>query len=168
MFLVDNEERARLDGKTKWERASFAVLGTGTHTLRWTYVKDSGMADGEDRGWLDCVQWIPEATKGEWEAWVDFHGIGSPSGYEALKPLPSGKGDTLYEEFVAGLNPLDALSSLLADILVPGDEPEISWHPDLGARRVYTVEGKPFLTNEVWTAPNADSRFFRVWVSLPE
>ena len=168
VFLVDNEERARLDGKTKWERASFAVVGTGTHTLRWTYVKDSGMADGEDRGWLDCVQWIPEATKGEWEAWVDFHGIGSPSGYEALKPLPSGKGDTLYEEFVAGLNPLDALSSLLADILVPGDEPEISWHPDLGARRVYTVEGKPFLTNEVWTAPNADSRFFRVWVRMPE
>ena len=168
VFLVDNEERARLDGKTKWERASFAVLGTGTHTLRWTYVKDSGMAAGEDRGWLDCVQWIPEATKGEWEAWVDFHGIGSPSGYEALKPLPSGKGDTLYEEFVAGLNPLDALSSLLADILVPGDEPEISWHPDLGAKRVYTVEGKPFLTNEVWTAPNADSRFFRVWVRMPE
>ena len=161
-FEIDGEEKARLDGRTKWERLSFAIAGEGTHTLRWTYVKDATMAAGEDRGWLDCVQWIPEATKGEWEAWVDFHGIGSPSGYEALKPLPSGKGDTLYEEFVAGLNPLDALSSLLADILVPGDEPEISWHPDLGARRVYTVEGKPFLTNEVWTAPNADSRFFRV------
>lgn len=168
VFEIDGEEKARLDGRTKWERLSFAIAGEGTHTLRWTYVKDATMAAGEDRGWLDCVQWIPEATKGEWEAWVDFHGIGSPSGYEALKPLPSGKGDTLYEEFVAGLNPLDALSSLLADILVPGDEPEISWHPDLGARRVYTVEGKPFLTNEVWTAPNADSRFFRVRVSLPE
>ena len=168
VFEIDGEEKARLDGRTKWERMSFAIAGEGTHTLRWTYVKDATMAAGEDRGWLDCVQWIPEATKGEWEAWVDFHGIGSPSGYEALKPLPSGKGDTLYEEFVAGLNPLDALSSLLADILVPGDEPEISWHPDLGARRVYTVEGKPFLTNEVWTAPNADSRFFRVRVSLPE
>ncbi len=168
VFEIDGEEKARLDGRTKWERLSFAIAGEGTHTLRWTYVKDATMAAGEDRGWLDCVQWIPEATKGEWEAWVDFHGIGSPSGYEALKPLPSGKGDTLYEEFVAGLNPLDALSSLLADILVPGDEPEISWHPDLGARRVYTVEGKPFLTNEVWTAPNADSRFFRVWVRMPE
>lgn len=167
-FEIDGEEKARLDGRTKWESLSFAIAGEGTHTLRWTYVKDATMAAGEDRGWLDCVQWIPEATKGEWEAWVDFHGIGSPSGYEALKPLPSGKGDTLYEEFVAGLNPLDALSSLLADILVPGDEPEISWHPDLGARRVYTVEGKPFLTNGVWTAPNADSRFFRVRVSLPE
>ena len=168
VFEIDGEEKARLDGRTKWERLSFAIAGEGTHTLRWTYVKDATMAAGEDRGWLDCVQWIPEATKGEWEAWVDFHGIGSPSGYEALKPLPSGKGDTLYEEFVAGLNPLDALSSLLADILVPGDEPEISWHPDLGAKRVYTIEGQPFLTNEVWTAPNADSRFFRVWVSLPE
>ena len=167
-FEIDGEEKARLDGRTKWERLSFAIPGEGTHTLRWTYVKDATMAAGEDRCWLDCVQWIPEATKGEWEAWVDFHGIGSPSGYEALKPLPSGKGDTLYEEFVAGLNPLDALSSLLADILVPDGEPEISWHPDLGARRVYTVEGKPFLTNEVWTAPNADSRFFRVRVSLPE
>ena len=33
---------------------------------------------------------------------------------------------------------------------------------------VYTVEGKPFLTNEVWTAPAPASRFFRVWVALPE
>ena len=137
VFEIDGEEKARLDGRTKWERLSFAIAGEGTHTLRWTYVKDATMAAGEDRGWLDCVQWIPEATKGEWEAWVDFHGIGSPNGYEALKPLPSGKGDTLYEEFVAGLNPLDALSSLLADILVPGDEPEIErgysegeGHPD--------------------------------------
>ena len=167
-FLVDGVEKARLDGRTKWERTTFAVEGEGTHVLRWAYVKDGTMAAGEDRGFLDCVQWIPEATKGEWEAWIDFHGIGSPNGYEALKPLPSGKGDTLWEEFVAGLNPLDALSRFLADILVPATGPEISWHPDLGNKRVYTVEGKPFLTNEVWTAPAPESHFFRVWVSMPE
>ena len=167
VFLVDGDEKARLDGKTGWAEASFEIAGTGPHVLRWAYVKDIAMSEGEDCGWLDCVEWRPTATVGDWEAWVDFHGLASPSGYEALKPKPSGKGDTLYEEFTAGLNPLDALSRFLADIRMDATGPDVLWHPDLGAARVYTVEGKPALTNECWTAPNADSRFFRVKVALP-
>lgn len=162
-FRVDGADRLRLDGKTKWTEVSLAIAG-GNHVLRWVYAKDEGMSEGDDCGALDCVQWIPDETKGDWEKWVDYYGLLTESGYEALKTKPSGKGDALYGEFVAGLNPIDPLSRFLARIDVTGSAPVISWNPDLGDTRIYTVEGKNTLTNETWNAPNADSRFFRVRV----
>lgn len=50
--------------------------------------------------------------------------------------------------------------------------PCVTWTPDLNEggtkhERVYTVEGKAALTND-WDAVDADSRFFRVKVSMPE
>ena len=166
-FRVDGADRLRLDGRTKWTEVSLAIAG-GDHVLRWVYVKDEGMFEGDDCGALDCVQWIPDETKGDWEKWVDCYGLLTESGYEALKPKPSGKGDTLYEEFVAGLNPLDPLSRFRARIDASGDKPEISWNPDLGDARLYTIEGKNLLTDETWGAPNGNSRFFRVWVTKEE
>ncbi len=166
-FRVDGADLLRLDGRTKWTEVSLAIAG-GDHVLRWVYAKDEGMFEGDDCGALDCVQWIPDETKGDWEKWVDCYGLLTESGYEALKPKPSGKGDTLYEEFVAGLNPLDPLSRFRARIDASGDEPVISWNPDLGDARLYTIEGKNLLTDETWSAPNGDSRFFRVWVKETE
>ena len=166
-FRVDGEDLARLDGQTRWAEVSLPIAG-GDHVLRWVYAKDEGMSEGEDCGALDCVQWIPDETKGDWEKWVDCYGLLTESGYETLKPLPSGKGDTLYEEFVSGLNPLDPLSRFRARIDASVEPPSISWNPDLGDARLYTVEGKNLLTNESWSAPNNDSRFFRVWVTKEE
>lgn len=172
VFLVDGVEKARIDGETGWTEASFDVVGAGTHTLRWEYVKDIAMADGEDCGWLDCVDWRPTATLGDWEAWINLHGLASPSGYEALKPMPSGKGDTLYDEFVAGLNPLDSLSRFMAEIRMEDDAPVVTWTPDLNEggtkeERVYVVEGQAHL-GDGWGPTNAASRFFRVKVAMPE
>ena len=166
-FRVDGDDLVRLDGRTRWAEVSLPIAG-GDHVLRWVYAKDEGMSEGEDCGALDCVQWIPDETKGDWEKWVDCYGLLTESGYEALKQKPSGKGDMLYEEFVAGLNPLDPLSRFRARIDASVEPPSISWNPDLGDARIYTVEGKNLLTNESWSAPNNDSRFFRVWVTKEE
>ncbi len=176
VFLVDGVEKARIDGETGWTEAAFDVSGAGTHTLRWKYVKDIAMADGEDCGWLDCVDWRPTAALGDWEAWIDLHGLASPSGYEALKPMPSGKGDTLYDEFVAGLNPLDPLSRFLASIRMEADEPIVTPLPDLGSARTYRILGKRTLDpTEDWTdvtdIPDLDTagyRFFKVTVQMKE
>jgi hypothetical protein len=170
VFLVDGVEKARIDGETGWTEAAFDVAGAGTHTLRWKYVKDIAMADGEDCGWLDCVDWRPTVSIGDWEAWVDFHGIASPNGYEALKPMPSGKDGTLWDEFVAGLNPLDPLSRFLSGIHMDADDPVVTWAPNLGGR-IYTILGRASLTEGDWTPVTpenkAQMRFFKVKVEMP-
>jgi len=61
-FNIDGakDDYARLDGVTDWEEVS-AKLEAGTHTLRWSYVKDESDAEGEDCGWVDCVTWVADA-----------------------------------------------------------------------------------------------------------
>lgn len=40
-----------------WQQKSYNVSGAGSHTLKWVYVKDGSVDDGDDCGWVDCVQW---------------------------------------------------------------------------------------------------------------
>lgn len=166
-FLIDGTEKARIDGETRW--AKFACeVPAGAHTLRWLYFKDAGQGEGDDCAYLDQVSFIPDETKTSFESWVDYYGIGTPNGSNVLSPLPSGKGDTVREEFVAGLNPVDPGARFLADIEAT-DPIRVDRIPDLGSFRVYTVEGKENLSDESWTSPtNATHRFFRVKVSMPE
>ncbi len=72
-----------------------------------------------------------------------------------------------WQEYVAGSVPTDNASVFRAGIDVIGGEPQVSWTPDLGAARVYTVEGKTNLTDAEWGPTNAGSRFFRVKVDMP-
>ena len=44
---------APVDGQQK----SYNVSGAGSHTLKWVYIKDGSVDDGDDCGWVDCVQW---------------------------------------------------------------------------------------------------------------
>jgi hypothetical protein len=45
--------------------------------------------------------------------------------------------------------------------------PRLTWYPDLGAAREYTVRGKAKLSDAAWQTPtNAASRFFRVDAAL--
>ncbi|NLC80461.1 MAG: InlB B-repeat-containing protein, partial [Lentisphaerae bacterium] len=72
-----------------------------------------------------------------------------------------------WQEYVAGSVPTDNASVFRAGIDVIGGEPQVSWTPDLGAARVYTVDGKTNLTDTVWGPTNAGSRFYRVRVDMP-
>ena len=166
-FRVDGVDKLRLDGLTKWTEASIPI-GGGDHILRWVYAKDEGLSEGADCGALDCVQWIPDETTTRWEKWIDAYGIPTSEGYETLKSKPSGKGGTLYDEYVAGLNPLDPLSRFRARIEASGSAPEITWTPDLGDARNYMIEGKRQLSDKTWGEPDQDSRFFRVLVKERE
>lgn len=72
-----------------------------------------------------------------------------------------------WEEFVAGTVPTNGESVFRALIDVSNGVSRIAWTPDLGAARVYAVEGKASLDAGAWAPTNAASRFFRVRVSLP-
>lgn len=58
-FAVDGIERECLAGVSEWTNVSVEIAGSGEHTLRWVYQKDSSDKSGEDCAWLDEVVWTP-------------------------------------------------------------------------------------------------------------
>jgi hypothetical protein len=59
-FAVDGIERECLAGVGEWTNVSVEIAGSGEHTLRWVYQKDSSDKAGEDCAWLDEVVWTPD------------------------------------------------------------------------------------------------------------
>ena len=91
---------------------------------------------------------------------------------DALSTLVGANGRSLWASWLAGFDPSNpADSKLMASISITNGGPRITWTPDLGTNRTYTVWGTIALggTNE-WravdsTAPSATgARFFRVSV----
>lgn len=91
----------------------------------------------------------------------------SPSG----KKDASGRAMYVWQDFVAGTNPLDLNDLLRADISIENGNIVIRWTPDLNAetvQRIYHVKGKASLGNAAWGYPaRATDRFFKVEVSMP-
>ncbi len=83
-------------------------------------------------------------------------------------PLTVANGRAAWECYVAGLDPTDAASEFRVGIEFVDGAPAITWSPDLGTNRVYTVQGKDSLTDATWGATNGTSRFFRVKVEMPD
>ena len=70
-FYLDDVLKHSISGEVDWQQKSYAVTGSGSHTLKWRYVKDSSASDGSDCGWVDCLQWsgyIPVAVPTVWDA----------------------------------------------------------------------------------------------------
>ena len=78
-----------------------------------------------------------------------------------------GDGHEAWQEYVSGSVPTNRDSALRALIDVGSGWPRISWTPDLGTARVYTVEVKAWLTDAAWGPTNAGSRLFRVGARMP-
>ncbi len=78
-----------------------------------------------------------------------------------------GDGHYAWQEFVADTVPTNRESVLKSMISISNGVPTITWAPDTGAARVYTVEGKTNLTADVWGPFTSTCLFFRVKVSLP-
>ncbi len=57
-FYLNGSEQARISGEVDWQSRTFA-LPSGTQTLKWTYSKDDEIARGQDRAWVDAVQFTP-------------------------------------------------------------------------------------------------------------
>lgn len=72
-----------------------------------------------------------------------------------------------WQEYVVGSDPTDRLSAFQAGIEVVDGSPFVSWQPDLGAARKYTVQGRTDFVNDFWNTTNSASRIFRVLVEMP-
>ena len=52
---MNGTKQAEISGEVNWELKSFN-LGSGSQTLQWTYSKSASGAAGQDRGWVDEIQ----------------------------------------------------------------------------------------------------------------
>jgi RHS repeat-associated protein len=56
-FYIDDAYQTQISGEQDWQQKTYEVTGSGSHTLKWKYVKDSSTSDGSDCGWVDWLQW---------------------------------------------------------------------------------------------------------------
>jgi len=107
-------------------------------------------------------------TRGTPYTWLDLYDLVTGGNYEAAD-VNDTDSDTLaaWQEYIAGTVPTNAASVFRAGILISNDWPWVSWTPDLGSARIYTVVGKTNLADSIWSTTNANSHFFRVNVTTP-
>jgi len=55
-FYIDNVFKDGISGEVDWQQKSY-IISTGSHTLKWRYVKDGSESSGSDSGWVDYVQY---------------------------------------------------------------------------------------------------------------
>ncbi|MFZ2069999.1 MAG: hypothetical protein WAV32_00005, partial [Halobacteriota archaeon] len=53
-FYIDGMARDRISGNVDWQQKTYQI-SSGSHTLKWRYVKDDGVSRGYDCGWLDRI-----------------------------------------------------------------------------------------------------------------
>lgn len=82
------------------------------------------------------------------------------------KPLADRTYFTIWESYVADLDPTDSNMTFRATIELIDGIPEVKGDP-LSSRRKYTVLGVDNLTNSEWNVAGPESRFFKVRVDLP-
>ncbi|TQV70914.1 hypothetical protein FLL45_21545 [Aliikangiella marina] len=63
-FYIDGEEVGEWSGDVDWSTVYYP-LTTGTHTLRWSYIKDENVGEGSDTAWIDAVTGIPFTAANE-------------------------------------------------------------------------------------------------------
>jgi hypothetical protein len=175
-FSVDGIEQRRLDGMTDWEHVT-SVLGAGGHIVRWEYRKDESVSEGADCAWVDQLSFSQGPTVTTTTpvpvpyTWLDQYPVllGLASGnYEAAALADvDGDGHMAWQEYVTGSIPTNRDSVFRSLIAMSNGAPWLTWTPDLGTARVYTVEGRTNLIYGVWDTNHSGSRFFRVKVQLP-
>ncbi|MEI7900140.1 MAG: chitobiase/beta-hexosaminidase C-terminal domain-containing protein [bacterium] len=97
--------------------------------------------------------------------WLFQYGLNNFNS-DAMRDI-DGDGHMAWQEYVTGSNPTNRESVFRSLIFISNGLPCVTWTPDLGAERVYTVEGKTNLTSSSWGPTNGGSRYFRVRVDMP-
>jgi hypothetical protein len=60
-FYIDGALQGQIAGTVDWTQVSYSVAA-GSHTLLWTYAKDSSVSSGSDCGWVDKLEVVAGST----------------------------------------------------------------------------------------------------------
>jgi hypothetical protein len=72
-FFIDGVQKNQISGTVDWTQVSNTITA-GTHTLKWTYLKDVSVNTGSDCGWVDKLEITTPAADPLAEA-VDYPGL---------------------------------------------------------------------------------------------
>ncbi len=182
-------------GVTDWTNLTVLVASGGTHTIRWTYLKNASVSAAGDCAWLDGVMWTPSGAAGVPvdmgggklvmvpQTWIEEHpALVAAAGGDASAALQATAANgrmSVAECYVVGIDPESTTNDfkitsfpLKADGTpdlenIVFDPPEARWNVE-GARPV--VKGAAVLGGEWQTVTEenkASFRFFKVEVVLP-
>ena len=165
-FFIDGVEQGFINGVTSWTAATFDVAGKGSHTLTWSYIKDSEGVAGSDCAWLRSVTWTPSAEEGL-TAWLSERNLAADA--------RAANGRTAAECYALGLDPALATNDFrIVSIELVDGKPKVEWEPKTnrwtGAEINAVLKGAESLDAkfELVTEQNkASFRFFKVEVELP-
>ncbi len=59
-FYIDGVRQDRISDSEDWHEMTYEITGTSSHMLKWRYVKDGTVSEGDDCGWVDKVVWAPD------------------------------------------------------------------------------------------------------------
>jgi len=88
-FYIDSVRQDRISGEQDWAEKSYEITGSGSHTLKWRYVKDSSGSSGSDRGYVDYVRWsgLDSSSSSGSDDWEQITYTYDPSGRRIAKAL---------------------------------------------------------------------------------
>ena len=130
-FWIDGTRTNRISGSVGWQPQSFTV-GSGSHTFRWRYSKDSSADAGDDCGRVDQVTWTPTHTAmGVPVSWYLRFGLapGQEETYDDLDWRSAASGDPNWFQYLSGLDPTNpaAIFQILDIHQVAGEPVLIEW-----------------------------------------
>ena len=103
--------------------------------------------------------------------WLESYFLAGSGDYEAAAFATAANGEnTVWECYVAGLDPTNPDSRLLATIRMDGDTPVIGYlppRPEYTPAEWYHVVGKTDLTDKGWEEQADGQRFFKVRIVIP-
>jgi hypothetical protein len=63
-FYIDGVLQNMITGSVGWHQMMYTISDLGSHTLKWRYVKDYSVSEGDDCGWIDLVEWSGSSAPG--------------------------------------------------------------------------------------------------------
>lgn len=142
------------------ERVREMVARAGLPLENVTFIRDIGEDVPEAQAWADRIPGFGTRFWGDAGIAMTF-----PTG----KIAADGRAMTVYDDYVAGTDPMDLSSRFTAKIEIVDGKPIVSYEPDLGAARRYTVYGSDDLKS--WSPISEDParfKFFKVTVEPAE
>ena len=183
--FTNGVEAARMDGTSGWEPVSFTFGDAGTHTIRWTFVKDDYNEEVfSDHAWVSGVTWTPTGTGPVGDVIVDVGGGNSvtvPRVWLVEKTRRTAtdiaaNGRMVWECYVLGIDPEDPADDFkITSFEMRNGEPVFTFSHEMDGSgnsfvsRIRTL-GTTDLSSEWQEVPkggNPAIRFFKAIVELP-